>query len=184
MAIRPAHVVGLLLALASSGLGGAQDEPYVIVSPATAAPGEQITAYGRGFCAKAGCSPATIAVDNAAAVVLTVNTDGTFIHTITASAPLGQRHTVTARQTLANGTAIEAVSSFFVPLADTPPTSAPPTSAPSSQATTTPSHTPEQREPKPQSEENGMAWWIIPASLAAATLIGLFAWRLRSRTGT
>jgi len=93
--------------------------PSIILSPATAERGRQVTIYGRNFCA-VGCSPITVTVGGRAVISATsVGASGTFqAHVIVTELP--GVYTVTVTQAGAGGAALVAATRLIVPVVDLP----------------------------------------------------------------
>ena len=96
--------------------------PYLQIAPMTnldiIPPGEQVTAYGSNFCSDPGCSPVTLSVaGHQVAGEIQVSATGTFTEPVTINEFIG-RYELTASQSGANGSELQASVPFVVPVGD------------------------------------------------------------------
>jgi hypothetical protein len=131
----------------SATLATAQASPSIQVSPTPIGRGQVTTVYGRDFCADPACSAVFILVDDSPLTNdgVQVNSDGTFSFPFVAT-QIPNQYRVTARQTAADGSLLEATYGLIVmgsdlPSGETPAPvqTLPPTPSASPEATTAPS---------------------------------------------
>jgi hypothetical protein len=130
--MRPLRLALLLLAIVALGSAAAtaparslQAEPYLqlvgtipITGQATVFRGEQVTAFGSGFCGAPGCSAVTISIgDRIAAREVDVGPNGTFRAAVRVSEIPGQ-YLVTASQRGAGGSTLSDAAPLVVAIGD------------------------------------------------------------------
>lgn len=102
-------------------LVSAQNEPFVQVVPSTVVRGQETVIYGRGFCGLESCSQVTIKQENfILASNVKVDTEGKFQFSFTVNGALDS-NTITATQTAADGTLIQAKTGINIAAGDYPP---------------------------------------------------------------
>ncbi len=111
------------------------DQPYIQLVPPLAAPGQQVTVYGTGFCGPPACSRVIVTVGDQVVVPgVQVGDEGKFQASFTVDGPLGL-YTVTAFQTMANGSVVSDFTRLIVPAMDFPTPTPGPSPAPTPPAT-------------------------------------------------
>ncbi len=115
----------LVPAAAAAPTRVAQPEPYLqlvgtipITGQATVFRGDQLTAYGSGFCGRPGCSAVTIRIDDRIAERdLRATANGTFRVAVRVSEPPG-RYTVRATQQAEDGATLSDFATLVVAIGD------------------------------------------------------------------
>jgi len=130
--------------------------PYLQLVPETAFTGQQVTAYGSGFCGTSGCSVVTIKIaGRVAASKVSVRADGRFQASFTVTENPG-RYTVTASQVATDGSTLQASAPLILPATDLSPeaTSSPTISSPP-QVQAIPGQPSHSDSPPPTT------WWLV-----------------------
>jgi hypothetical protein len=155
--------------------------PYLQLVPETASTGQQVTAYGSGFCGTAGCSVITIKVeDRVAASKVLVRADGRFQASFTVTENPG-RYTVTASQEAKDGSTLQASAPLLIPATDLSPEVTPsPTISSPPQVKAIPGQPSQSDGPPPA------IWWLLGIAVILAFLAAAAAvrWRLMRRPGS
>jgi hypothetical protein len=155
--------------------------PYLQLVPETAFTGQQVTAYGSGFCGTSGCSVVTIKVaDRVAASKVSVRADGRFQTSFTVTENSGH-YTVTASQVVTDGSTLQASAPLILPATDLSPeaTSSPTISSPP-QVQAIPGQPSHSDSPPPTT------WWLVGIAVILLFLAAGAAvrWRLMRRPGS
>jgi hypothetical protein len=109
--------------------GNDEAQPYLLLITRMGAyniaePNSTVTAFGRNFCSTQGCSVVTLTIGNefvpnqTIANNVTVQNQGTFATNFTVNVPFDSLYTVTATQTISNGTLLTASAAINVPVYD------------------------------------------------------------------
>lgn len=158
--------------------------PYLQLVPETTFTGQQVTAYGSGFCGTSGCSVVTIKVaGRVAASKVSVSADGRFQTSFTVTENSGH-YTVTASQVATDGSTLQASAPLILPATDLSPeaTSSPTISSP-------PQVTKGQSIPGQPSRSDSpppTTWWLVGIAVILLFLAAGAAvrWRLMRRPGS
>lgn len=148
--------------------------PYLQLVPETTFTGQQVTAYGSGFCGTSGCSVVTIKVaGRVAASKVSVSADGRFQTLFTVTENPGH-YTVIASQAARDGSTLQASAPLILPATDISPESSP------TVVQAIPGQPTRSDSPPPTT------WWLVGIAVILVLLAAGAAvrWRLTRRRGS